>query len=411
MTSFKVVDIGLNCFSWPDGGQKEVIKRIDTELSSVVEMCSLIFGTQLNQALMKNKVLLSIAFSIILGIYSASAQATWAPVSTFGNNGWLAPGNSGLVTGTTDRGLAAVGGYVYYASGSQAFEIDPNTGALIGGLATGFSGGTLAVDQLAAGSDGTLYVGNLTTSGSSPFKLYSYANPTSLATAPTVYYSSNPGGGSTRLGDSLAATGGGSSITLAVGSGAGAGGYTVINGGAGTAVGVSGTLTPGFNKAITFVNPSQVIGLTSAGTYYNTTFAGTVGTLVGGSGVSIPDPNGNTSDRILSYNVLGGEALLAVQSTGDSHVTLYDMTSPNGPVYLGTLNQTVSPGANSNGTGEMAWGPATYNGLTGTWSETLYTLSSGQGFQAFIVTVPEPGAGSLAALGLGLLAFWRKLRK
>lgn len=343
-----------------------------------------------------------LGLTIVAASFSAFGQATWVPLSTFGANGWLAPGNSGLVTGSTDRGLAAAGSYVYYATASQVFEIDPNTGALIGGLsASGISGGTFAVDQLASGSDGTLYAGNLTTSGSTAFKVYSYATPTSLATAPTVYYSANPSGGSTRLGDTLAATDGGGSIMFAAGSGTGAGGYTVINGGVGTAVGVSGTPTPGFNKAITFLNPNQVIGLTTAGTYYNTTYSGSVGTLAGT--ISIPDPNGSTADRILSYTSLGGENLLAVQSTGDSHLTLYDMTNPNSPVYLGTLNQSVSPGSNANGTGEMAWGPATFNAITGQWNEDLYTLSTGQGIQAFIVTVPEPATFSLLALG-GLVA-------
>ncbi len=87
------------------------------------------------------------------------------------------------------------------------------------------------------------------------------------------------------------------------------------------------------------------------------------------------------------------------------------MTNPDSPVYLGTLNETVSPGSNGNGTGEMAWGPATYNPVTGSWSENLYTLSSGQGIQAFIVTVPEPGSFVLLGLGLATLAFWRKGRQ
>jgi|GEM_PF-1123679 len=320
-------------------------------------------------------------------------SATWTSKSTFGVSGYLAPGSSGLAAAgsTANRGLAFASGFLYYASGSQVFELNPTTGALIGGLAnTGISGGTLAVDQLAAGADGVLYVGNLPTSSSSPFKVYKYANPTSLATAPTLFYSGNPGGGSTRLGDTLAAIGSGASTYLVAGSGAGAGGYTVINGGVGTAVGVSGTPTPGFNKAITFVNSGQVIGLTTAGTYYNTTYSGSVGTLLGT--VSIPDSNGNSADRILSYNVLGGAALLAVQSTGDSHCTLYSAASLNSPVYLGTLNLDPAAGvgqANANGTGELAWGAQTTN-PDGSQSQSLYTLSTGQGIQAFVVSVSSP---------------------
>ena len=137
-------------------------------------------------------------------------------------------------------------------------------------------------------------------------------------------------------------------------------------------------------------------------------FSGATGTLLGS--VTIPDPAGATADRLLGYTVLGGHPLLAVQSTGDSHVSIYDMTDPNNPLYLGAKNNTTAPAANANATGEIAWGDIIYNG-DGSVSETLYCMSSNQGIQAFIVTVPEPGVGSLAALGLGFLAFWRKLRK
>ena len=357
---------------------------------------------------MKNHISQFLGLALLAGAVSASAQVTIAPLTSFGTGGWLAPGSSGLVTGSADRGLAFAGNYVYYASGSQVFEIDPITGALIGGLTTGFSGGTIAVDALAAGGDGTLYVGNLTTSGTSPFKVYAYVNPADLLTAPTVVYNANPGGGSTRLGDTLAAIGSGTSTYLVAGSGAGAGGYTVINQGVGTAVGVAGTPIPGFNRGITFVNASQVIG-SGTGIYYNTTFSGATGTLLGSP--SIPDPAGNTADRMLSYNVLNGQALLAVQSFGDSHVSLYNMTDPNNPVYIAALNNTVSPGSNANGTGQLAWGAVT-SYPDGSASQILYALSSGQGIQAFVVTVPEPATVSLIALGgLAALAFRNKLRR
>jgi hypothetical protein len=38
-------------------------------------------------------------------------------------------------------------------------------------------------------------------------------------------------------------------------------------------------------------------------------------------------------------------------------------------------------------------------------------MSSNQGIQAFLVTVPEPTVFSLGALGFAALAFWRKQRK
>ena len=38
-------------------------------------------------------------------------------------------------------------------------------------------------------------------------------------------------------------------------------------------------------------------------------------------------------------------------------------------------------------------------------------MSSNQGIQAFIVSIPEPGSLGIASLGLGLLASWWKFRK
>jgi len=358
-----------------------------------------------------------LGLTIIVCALSAQAQTvTISALTSFGTSGWLTPGSSGLgASGSSaNRGLAFADGELFYttaASSGSITEINPTSGASIGNLTTsGISGGTFNVDSLAAGGDGTLYVGNLTTSGSTAFSVYAFANPTSLSTSATRIYSANPTGGSTRLGDSLAAIGSGTSTYIAAGSGAGgSSGYTIINQGVATAVGVSGAPTPGFDKAITFVNSSQVIGLHTAGTYYNTTFSGSVGTLSGS--VSIPDSNGNGADRILSYNVLDGQTLLAVQSTGDSHVSLYDMTTPNSPVFLGSLDNAVSPGSNANGTGQIAWGAVTVN-PDGSESQTLYALSSGQGIQAFVVVVPEPATLSLVALGgLAVVAFRKKLRQ
>ena len=118
---------------------------------------------------MNQKGLFSIGLGALLGTFSAQAQDSLVALATFGNNGWLAPGNSGLVTGSTDRGLAFADGELYYASSSAIVEIDPNAGTDLGNLSVvGVSGGTFAVDSLAAGSDGTLYAGNLTTSATSP---------------------------------------------------------------------------------------------------------------------------------------------------------------------------------------------------------------------------------------------------
>ena len=58
---------------------------------------------------------------------------------------------------------------------------------------------------------------------------------------------------------------------------------------------------------------------------------------------------------------------------------------------------------NSNGVGELAWGPVTGS------SATLYAMSTNQGIQAFIVTVPEPMA--LLPLAASLLVLRRFRRR
>src|SRR5689334_20443233 len=108
--------------------------------------------------------------------------ATLTPLTTFGGgDGWLAPGEGGyafLGTGNNERGLAYGNGHVYLVSrsgGTFVRRLDPATGADLGSPldVTGVSGGTFALSAAATGSDGAVYVANLTTnSTTSPFKVY-----------------------------------------------------------------------------------------------------------------------------------------------------------------------------------------------------------------------------------------------
>ena len=154
---------------------------------------------------------------------------------------------------------------------------------------------------------------------------------------------------------------------------------------------------------------SHVLGTAGSSLYRYSSYSGSSGTLIGSP--AIPDPSGATADRLLAYTTLGGMSLLAIQSIGDSHVSLYDASNPAAPVYLASGNTTSGTlTANGNGTGEMAWGDTIVNG-DGTFSKVLYGMSSNQGIQAFLVTVPEPGPLGLGVLGLGLAALWRRVRK
>lgn len=359
-----------------------------------------------------------------LACFQVQAQFSISPLTGFGGvDGWLAPGEGGytfLGTGNLERGLAYGNGHLYLVSrngGSNIRILDPNTGADLGALNnTGITGGTFAVNNVAVGGDGAIYVGNLTTqSTTTPYKVYRWATE---ASAPTVAYTGDGGLAAARIGDSLAVIGSGSSTLLAAGFGsapavAGNNGYSIIDPTAATAIRPAFAGTPpnggDFRLGITFVDSSHVIGAQGSSLYRYTSFSGTTGTLLGSP--AIPDPAGAAADRLLAYTVLNGVSLLAVQSIGDSHVSLYDVSNPASPVWLVSGNNTSGTlTANGNGTGQLAWGPTTING-DGTATEILYAMSSNQGIQAFIVTVPEPGVFALFAMGLGALLLRRKIHR
>jgi hypothetical protein len=373
---------------------------------------------------MSNRKFVPVLLAGLLATQIAHAQFSIAPLTTFSpnNDGWLAPGEGGyayLTTGNTERGLAynPMTGHLYLVSranvgnGLNIRILDKNTGADLGGLnTTGISGGTFAINMVGVGADGVIYVNNLTlNSGSSPLKVYSWATETS---APSTVYSGDAGLAGARVGDTLAVIGSGSSTRLALGYGSspsvtGNNGYAIVNPTAGTATAVGFSGTPpnagDFRLGITFTDANHVWG-TQGTTWRYTSFSGSSGTLL-----SSFTPLSN-AERIMAYAVVGPMALLAVQSTGDSHVSIYDVSNPSSPILLGQGNNTSGTLAtNTNGTGQAAWGDIAYDSNTQTWSAKLWTMSSNQGIQAFIVTVPEPSSVTLAALGgLALLALFRR---
>jgi hypothetical protein len=336
--------------------------------------------------------------------------STWSP----NNDGWLAPGEGGyafLGTGNNERGIAYGNGHLYLVSrsgGTFVRRLDAATGADLGAPldTTGVTGGTFTVNNAAVGSDGSIYVNNLTTaSNTTAFKVYRWATEGAV---PTTAYSGDGGLAGARVGDSLATNG----AVLVAGYGsspvvAGNNGYAIIDPTTATATRVAFAATPpnggDFRLGLSFTDATHVLGSQGSSLYRYTSYSGTTGTLIGSP--AIPDPAGATADRLLAYTVINGQSLLAVQSIGDSHVSIYDVTDPAAPVWLANGNNTVGVlTANGNGTGQIAWGDSVNNG-DGTFSRTLYAMSTNQGIQAFRVTlIPEPASASLLVLLCGILS-------
>ncbi len=349
------------------------------------------------------RVLTLTGLASFLALGASGADFKVSSLGTFGGgDGWLSPGEGGytfLGTGNLERGLAYGNGQLYLVSrngGTQVRRLNPLTGSDLGGLdVTGIAGGTFAANMVAVGLDGAVYVGNLTTAVGTNFKVYRWAND---AAVPTVAYDGAPG--LPRIGDSLALFGGGPSTRL-VASGTGSAGFVVVDPGSGTAtaVAVPGTATGDFRLGITMVDGDTLIGAQGGTNFRVVDFEGNTGTLVASPATS------SASERLVGYTLVNGIQLLATVDTVNSNVRIYDASNPGSLGLLATANNTSGAlVANGNGVGAVAWGPVFGD------TAILYAMSANQGIQAFAITVPEPGVGSLILIGAGLLAIARPRR-
>src|SRR6266850_810247 len=336
-----------------------------------------------------------------------SRAAVLAPLATFGGgDGWLAPGEGGytfLGLVNNERGIAYGNGHVYLVSrfgGNNVRILDSLTGADLGGLnVTGISGGTFAVNMAGASSDGSIYVANLTTamSATAPYKVYKWATEASV---PTTAVSNSTVLAGSRLGDDMATIDTGSTTLIAAGFNstpaiAGNNSYAIADITTATANAVSFGATPpnagDFRLGITFTDGSHILGTATGGSYRATSFAGTTGTLLGTATLN------NNTERLLAATMIAGTPILAAMSTTDSHVSIYDISNLTAPIFLGSGNNTSgSLTANANGVGELAWGPVVGN------TATLYAMSTNQGIQAFVVTVPPVPEPAMLAWLIGL---------
>ncbi|MDX2116811.1 MAG: hypothetical protein SFY96_01365 [Planctomycetota bacterium] len=382
---------------------------------------------------MKIGTMALIAAAGLAGVANAAPSIT--ALSTFGTNGWLAPGTSTFLgTGNLERGMAynrATGNLILVSrnGGVNARIIDGQTGVDEGGLAGAgtLSGGTFAGSKVGVTDDGQIYVANLTTNAStSAIKIYRWGSETDAG--PTTWFNSTTSHVA-RYGDNIDVTGSGSNVRVVMGAqGANATtgyGYTVFSGGAGggsaqvvdtydvlpNSVGSTAPRSK-FRLGITFGKTSNDVWgkVSSDGLYRSTYGAGNVATMLSGpTGQALTSAGESNMDFV----TIGGRDYLAVLDsfsgggTLGARVYIYDVTDPTTPVSLFAFGAWTSGNAalaaNGNASGSVAWGAIDNINQTA----TLYAMNSNQGIQAFTFTVPAPGTAALMGLA-GLVATRRR---
>ncbi|HWB05160.1 MAG TPA: immunoglobulin domain-containing protein [Verrucomicrobiales bacterium] len=369
---------------------------------------------------------LVLAFSAIV-TGPAMAGVTIEPLASFGGgDGWRSPGeilledqpftNDGtsylyLGTNHLERGLAynpvtkKLVLVSRYAPGPSIRLLDAGTGVDAGAMSLGeqiISSGIFTMSYAAAGTDGAVYVSNLTTNASAlnnPWKVYRWDSETD--TEPEVLVNASISGftGTPRVGDCLDLIDTPAGPVLVSG-GSGVIGYAIANGAVVTAV--SSFNPPGpaggdFRLAAVFGpgGANDVWGRqTGNTTVRRTTYNGSAGAYTGGATLTA------IGEAPMDFTTVAGLPLMAVLElntaggdTGRPNVRIYDVSAPATPLLAAaSTTATGTLAGNSNGAGSIKWGEITGD------TATLYAMSTNQGIQAFKVTVtPEITPVSVAA--------------
>lgn len=367
-----------------------------------------------------------VAVLSLSGSWCSKANAqTLSPLTTFGSNGWLAPGSNPYVTtDNSQRGLGwnPVTKNIVLPSrsgGNFVAIINGTTGIVSGTLdTTGVSGGTLAMMGAGVSDDGAIYVTNLQSGSNagSPYKVYKWTGESDTA-APTIAFSSvlpPTTTGGWRFGDAFDVYGSGTAAKFAsAGSTTGTSSSLANNGNfmigqldgsnANTIYrAIPNTLTASndYRLSIAFVDADTIIGNQGTSAKFTDFVAATTlsntGAIITGS-VAL-----GAADRPLDYTVINGQALMAVVNTNSSLISIYDVTNPAAAALL-TTGSTVSGvlTSNNNATGGVQWGE-----MLSPTSQVLYAMSSNQGIQAMVFqAVPEPSTyammgGAFAVIGV-----------
>ncbi len=368
-----------------------------------------------------------VAVLSLSGSWCSKANAqTLSALTTFGSNGWLAPGSNAYVTtDNSQRGLGwnPVTKNVVLPSrsgGNFVAIINGTTGIVTGTLnTTGVSGGTLAMMGAGVSDDGEIYVTNLQSGSSalSPFKIYKWTGENDTNAPTTAFSQVNPQttSGAFRFADAFAVYGSGTSLKFAAAGSTTSGTTAGLPNNSNFMIGsldgsntntiyrnIPNTLTTSndYRLGITFVDADTVIG--NQGTSAKITDFVAATTLSNTGAIVTGSIAMGAADRPLDYTVINGQALLAVVNTNSSLISIYDITNPAAAALL-TTGSTVSGALtpNANATGGLQWGE-----MLSPTSQVLYAMSSNQGIQAMVFqAVPEPSTyammgGAFAVIGV-----------
>lgn len=368
-----------------------------------------------------------VAVLSLSGSWCSKANAqTLSPLTTFGSNGWLAPGSNPYVTtDNAQRGLGwnPVTKNIVLPSrsgGNFVAIINGSTGIVSGTLdTTGVSGGTLAMMGAGVSDDGEIYVPNLQSGSSalSPFKIYKWTGENDTA-APTTAFSMvlpQTTSGAFRYADAFAVYGSGTSLKFAAAGTTTSGSTAGLPNNSNFMIGsldgsntntiyrnIPNTLTSSndYRLGITFVDADTIIG--NQGTSAKITDFVAATTLSNTGAIVTGSVAMGAADRPLDYTVINGQALLAVVNSNSSLISIYDITNPAAATLL-TTGSTVSGllSSNANATGGLQWGE-----MLSPTSQVLYAMSTNQGIQAMVFqAVPEPSTyammgGAFAVIGV-----------
>ena len=300
----------------------------------------------------------------------------------------LAPGSRTYLSATdsTQRGLSFNPAnsrllLVSRTVGTNVFVLNSTNGADLHTLTNGsgvITGGTFPVNLIGVADDGAVYVGNLTTDGSTTaFRLYRWAND-NPTTVPTVAFSGNPYAGSAeRWGDTLDVRGAGTNTQILLGtrSGTNASILTTANGTSYTAnsVAVSGGDTGMFGLGLAFGAGNTFWGKASSKPLRQISFnLGTASGTVIQSFTNPIVPNAVAPIGIsTNLGLLGGVAI----ETPDNF-QLFDLPTSGAPTIIET-NQYPTDNANANATGSVDFG-----------GDRVFALDSNNGILALMILPP-----------------------